>query len=130
MKPIHILVSVLVLTLSYTAPVRAEKAAAPVVPAAKHSVWKVQGAKCSVYLLGSVHVLKAENYPLPAVFENAFSNASTVVFETDIGAMMLPQTQAKMMERAQLPPGQTLKDLLSEKTYADLLAHLKQSELP
>jgi uncharacterized protein YbaP (TraB family) len=83
-----------------------------------------------VYLLGSVHVLKAENYPLPAVFENAFSNASVVVFETDIGAMMLPATQAKMMERAQLPQGQTLKDVLSEKTYADLLAQLKQSDLP
>src|SRR5215471_5714789 len=96
----------------------------------KHSAWLVKGEKCSVYLLGSVHVLKAENYPLPAVFENAFSNASIVVFETDIGAMMLPSTQAKMMERAQLPPGQTLKDVLSEKTYADLLEHLKQSDLP
>src|ERR1043165_5396494 len=85
---------------------------------AKHCAWKVQGEKCSVYLLGSVHVLKAENYPLPAVFENAFSNASVVVLETDIGGMMKPETQMGLMTKALLPEGQSLKDLLSEKTYA------------
>jgi len=98
--------------------------------AAKHSAWKVQGEKCSVYLLGSVHVLKEEHYPLPAVFENAFSNASIVVFETDIGVMLKPETQLKLMTKAQLPEGQTLKNVLSEKTYAALSAHLKDSGLP
>lgn len=97
---------------------------------ARHCAWKLQGEKCTVHLLGSVHVLKPENYPLPAVFESAYSNASVVVFETDVGTMMKPETQLKLMMKAQLPDGQTLKDVLSEKTYAGLSAHLEKSGLP
>jgi uncharacterized protein YbaP (TraB family) len=74
--------------------------------------------------------LKAENYPLPAVFESAFSNASLVCFEKDIGAMMKQETQVKLSARAALPAGQTLKEVLSEKTYAELSQHLKASGMP
>ena len=35
-------------------------------PAALHSLWKVQGASNVVYLLGSVHLLKENDYPLAA----------------------------------------------------------------
>ena len=96
----------------------------------KHTAWRVQGTNCTVYLLGSVHVLKREHYPLPAVFENAFSNAHTVVFEVDVGEMMKPETQFKMMARAQLPAGESLKEQLSEETYAAFLRQLKERELP
>lgn len=126
MKITRLLQLIVVVCLSSTPATFAKDAPKP----AQHAAWRIQGDKCSVYLLGSVHVLKEEHYPLPAVFERAFSNASLVVFETDIGAMMKPKTQMKLMEKAQLPDGQTLKDVLAEKTYADLSAHLKQSGLP
>ena len=29
----------------------------------KHSLWKVQGKQNTLYLLGSIHVLKKEDYP-------------------------------------------------------------------
>ena len=102
-------------------------ASEPTAAPERHSVWKVQGEKCAVHLLGSVHVLKAEHYPLPAAFENAFSNASLIYFETDIGAMLKPETQSKLAMRAALPEGQTLKDSLSEQTYGGLSQHLKAS---
>jgi uncharacterized protein YbaP (TraB family) len=82
-----------------------------------------------VYLLGSVHVLKADNYPLPGVFESAFSNASVVVFETDIAAMLRPETQTQLMTQSELPNGQTLKDVLSTKTYAALTDYIKKAGL-
>lgn len=96
----------------------------------KHSAWVVQSSNCTVTLLGSVHVLKKEHYPLPAVFESAFSNASVVVFETDVGAMNDPKTQAKLMARAILPEGETLKEHLSEETYGALQKRLAQGGLP
>lgn len=129
MKTSRVLLFNFVLLAAFVSPAWAKDATNSAV-ATKHSAWKVQGAKCSVYLLGSVHVLKPEHYPLPAVFESAFSNATVVVFETDIGAMTKPETQMKLMSKAQLPEGRMLKDELTEKTYAGLLSHLKDSGLP
>jgi uncharacterized protein YbaP (TraB family) len=118
-----------VLVLSFVLPICAKDAPAAAATT-KHSAWLVKGEKCSVYLLGSVHVLKSEHYPLPAVFESAFSNASIVVFETDLDEMMKLDTQRSLLTKAQLPDGQTLKDVLTEKTYADLLAWLKENQVP
>lgn len=128
MKTSRLLSLFSVLCLAFAAPALAEQTNS--VPAAKHAAWKIEGAKCSVYLLGSVHVLKEEHYPLPPVFERAYSNASIVVFEADIDTMMKPETQMQLMTKAQLPDGKTLKDVLSEKTYADLSAYLKEAEIP
>jgi hypothetical protein len=90
----------------------------------------VQGQSNVVYLLGSVHVLKSENYPLPAVIEGAFSNSAIAVFETDIGAMEKPETQMKVLGRARLPEGQTLQEQLSPAVYSNFTNHIAQVGLP
>lgn len=46
-------------------------------------LWEVEADRSRVYLLGSVHVLKAEDYPLTAPMEAAFEEAETLVFEVD-----------------------------------------------
>ena len=42
------------------------------VQAAPLSLWKIEHDQAVVYLVGSVHVLKADDYPLPAAFQMAF----------------------------------------------------------
>lgn len=95
-----------------------------------HSLWQVQGKSNVVYLLGSVHVLKAENYPLPVVIERAFTNSVIVAFETDIGAMEQPETQMKVLTKARLPEGQTLQEQLSPAVYSSFTNHAAQDGLP
>jgi len=96
----------------------------------RHSLWKVEGKSNVVYLLGSVHLLKPENFPLPAPIESAFTNAQIAAFETDVEKMEDPAVQIKMLSKAQLPPGETLKDHLSAETYAMFAKHAKDSGLP
>src|SRR4051812_36098491 len=55
-----------------------------------HSLWKVEGKKAAVYLLGSIHVLKEEDYPLAEPIEKAFTNSEVVAFETDVAALEDP----------------------------------------
>jgi uncharacterized protein YbaP (TraB family) len=98
--------------------------------AARHSLWKVQGKNCSLYLLGSVHALKPEQYPLPAVIESAFNDSQIVAFETDIAAMEDPAMAMKLMSKAKLPEGQTLQTQLSPEIYQQLTNHLKGSMVP
>ena len=126
MKFLRLLQILPVVCLSFASPSFAKDTSV----AAKHTAWRIQGDKCTVHLLGSLHLMKEESYPLPAVFEHAFTNASIVVFETDIGEMMKPATQFKLMSKGSLPEGRTLKDELSAETYKAFAAHLQSNGLP
>lgn len=111
--------------------VPAEVHAQPAQPSAgKHSLWKVQGKSTAVYLLGSVHVLKKEDYPLPTPLEAAFSNSAIVAFETDIDAMEKPEVMMKMATKGMLPAGQTLHDQLSPAVYASFSNHVQKTGMP
>jgi uncharacterized protein YbaP (TraB family) len=94
-----------------------------------HSLWKISGRTNTVFLLGSAHFLKPSDYPLPAVIENAFSNSATVVFETDIDKLQSLDVQMRLLKKAQLPQGQTLRQQLSTNTYAAFQEHLKRTGL-
>jgi uncharacterized protein YbaP (TraB family) len=55
--------------------------------AQKHFLWKVTGPKGGgVYLLGTIHVGKADFYPLPSIIEESFKKADTLIEEVDISA--------------------------------------------
>jgi uncharacterized protein YbaP (TraB family) len=105
-------------------------AAQPSPAAEHHPLWKVEGKRATVYLLGSVHFLKRENYPVAAPIEAAFERAKVAVFETDLEAAEKPELQMKLLAQAALPPGQTLSDQLSPKLYERLTAQLKETGLP
>jgi hypothetical protein len=95
-----------------------------------HSLWKVEGKQATVYLLGSVHALQEKDYPLPPVIENAFTNAQIVAFETDIGELENPATAMKMMNKSQLPEGQTLENVLSPEIYKAFTKHVEDAGVP
>lgn len=103
----------------------------PTAPAkTHHSLWKIQGARNVVYLMGSIHTLKQENYPLPAVLETAFNDSPVAVFETDIEKMEAPDAQLKLLSKSQLPAGQSLQQVLSKDTYNQFLQHSQKAGLP
>jgi hypothetical protein len=62
----------------------------------------------AVFLLGSLHVLKSDAYPLAKTINEAYGLSQKVVFETDLAAMMDPTVMAKMMAMGLYPEGQTL----------------------
>src|SRR5262249_47648942 len=53
-------------------------------PITQHALWKVEGGRQPVYLLGSIHVLRRQNYPLERPIEDAFDEATVVAFEIDM----------------------------------------------
>jgi uncharacterized protein YbaP (TraB family) len=95
-----------------------------------HSLWKVEGKSNTVYLLGSIHLLKESDYPLPAVIENAFTNSKIAAFETDIGEMESPEAQMKLLSQATLPPGETLEQQLSPEVYSAFTNYAREAGLP
>ena len=128
MQPIN-LSTLLLLLLSLATP-RLEAAPIKAASGDKHSLWKLQGNDNVVYLLGSVHVLKKENYPLPAPIEKAFKDAQIVVFETDIDALQKPENAMKMLAKGQLPAGETLSKQLSPSVYESFSNHMQKTSMP
>jgi uncharacterized protein YbaP (TraB family) len=84
------------------------------------ALWTVSGPKGKVYLFGSFHLLPPEvNWRTPAL-SRALEESATIVFETDVaGANAAPAMQQLIAKHGMLPPGDTLRGLLSEKANAE-----------
>ena len=95
-----------------------------------HLLWKVEGKSNVVYLMGSIHLMKAEDYPLAPPLETAYSNAQIAVFETDISIMSDLSGQMALLTKMQLPEGDSLQKHLSPETYAAFTKHVKETGLP
>lgn len=91
-------------------------------------LWTVEGRQNTVYLLGSVHVLRPGDAALPAAAERAFDDAERLVMEIDLdepGSDQLAMV-AEMQQAAMLPAGQTLEGVLGS-DYASINKRAQQS---
>lgn len=93
----------------------------------RNSLWRVTSKDNTVYLLGSLHLLRQENYPLSNVIEKAFEESRVLVLEVDLGVTSDPITQLMMLTKGMFSQGQSLEKSLNRKTYS--LAKDKVREL-
>jgi uncharacterized protein YbaP (TraB family) len=90
--------------------------------------WKATKNGRSVFLVGSVHLLTKDFYPLHPAFEQAFAASDLLVEEVDYAEAM--GSQLEILARAVLPPGQSLDTVLSAPTLALVNKRLQQPGLP
>lgn len=83
-------------------------------------LWKVSDADNSVYLLGSFHLLKADDYPLPAEVDRAFDDSASLLFEVDPAAMTAPESVAAMRKYMAYEDGKSLSVVLPKATLDKL----------
>jgi uncharacterized protein YbaP (TraB family) len=89
------------------------------VAAADPAVWRVEGENgAEVWLFGSVHVLRREDYPLPASVDRLFARADEIVMELDLDDIDPAEQQQVVLSKALLPQGTSLRDVLSPEAYA------------
>ena len=94
-------------------------------------LWKVTGPGDSrVYLLGSFHLLRAQDYPLAADVDQAFAASKRVVFELSPQDMQSPQLTQKMLQAAVRTDGTELKRDLDPATWTKLQAYATANNLP
>jgi uncharacterized protein YbaP (TraB family) len=93
-------------------------------------LWAVENGTNTVYLLGSIHFLTRESYPLAGEIENAYRDSEKVVFETDINGFNDPTFQSKMLNLGTIPEGKTLQQYVSKQTYSSLKKRADRLGLP
>lgn len=81
-------------------------------------LWKVSDADNSVYLLGSFHLLKPDDYPLSKDVDVAFADAESLVFEMTPEEMASPALGMQMGQAAQRTDGSKLDSELPPATVA------------
>jgi uncharacterized protein len=85
---------------------------------AKTFAWKATGNGGVVYLIGSIHVMTPDFYPLNPALEAAFKDTDLLVEEVDMAEMLDPTAQMRILARGMLPGDQSLDKLLSPATLA------------
>jgi uncharacterized protein YbaP (TraB family) len=87
-------------------------------------LWRLRSQTATVFLAGSIHILKPSLYPLPRQLQAAFDQADFLVLEVDTEGVSSADLQAISLRHALLQAPQTLSDVLPEALYARLNEHL------
>lgn len=114
------LVAALALPAAFATEPQSQAAAPAATPVQKPLLWKVSDADNSVYLLGSFHLLKQEDYPLPKEVDAAFDDAESLLFEVDPREMTAPETMATVQKYAAYEEGKSLSTVLPKPTLDKL----------
>jgi uncharacterized protein len=93
-------------------------------------VWAIHGDHNTVYLAGSVHLLKANDSALPAAFERAYTGSQTLVMELDLGKVDQTAAAAWMLQNGMLPDGKTLRQVVGDARYQRLSTEAERLGLP
>jgi uncharacterized protein YbaP (TraB family) len=105
-------------------PVLADESGHPV------TLWKVAGAQNSVYLLGSIHLLRAKDYPLPTILDTAYDDAEVLVMEIDMDDLNPLAAQAAFTTYGIIQGEQTLQDLMGDELYERALSAADAIDIP
>ncbi|WP_430543596.1 TraB/GumN family protein [Stenotrophomonas acidaminiphila] len=114
-------------SLARQAPAAGTPAKAPPVPL----LWKASGPRgAELYLLGSFHLLRADDYPLSADVDAAFDASSQLLFELAPEEMNSPALATQMAQAALRRDGRLLKDELDADTWRRLQDYAAANGLP
>jgi uncharacterized protein YbaP (TraB family) len=84
----------------------------------KSFLWQVRSDKSTIYILGSIHFLKNENYPLKKTIEKAFDGTQKLVLEIDLKNADPGAIQRMTLEKGINRDGKTLQQNVSTETYS------------
>lgn len=85
----------------------------------KNFLWEVRSNTATVYLLGSVHFMRKDIYPLDSKIEDAFKRSTILVVEANINDTAKTDVQ-RLMANAYYPSSNTLDRHVSRETYETL----------
>jgi len=93
-------------------------------------VWAIHGDHNTVYLAGSVHLLKADDSRLPSGFDRAYGGSKALVMELDMNKVDPMEAASWMLEHGTLKDGATLRTTIGEERYRRVSAEAQRLGVP
>lgn len=98
---------------------------------AETSLYEVTNKKGeSLYLGGTIHLLRPSDFPLPAEFQQAFDNSQMLVLETDLQKASSPEFGQKMMQQMMYTGGKNLSSELRPEVWKELQDYSTTNQVP
>jgi len=97
--------------------------------AEKNFLWRVQSKRNTVYVLGSIHLLKKDVYPLSRTIEGAFEKSDVLAVEANVNDISRLDI-GKLMESAFYPVSDSLEKHVSGKTFSLIKEETARAGLP
>ena len=95
----------------------------------KSFLWKVTSDDNTVYVLGSLHMMRPQDYPLNKCIEDAFNKSDVLSVEANINDTTQLDLE-NLLEKALYPENETLEDHVSRETYETIEKETGRLGLP
>lgn len=83
-------------------------------------MWQMNNGENTIYLLGSIHIMPKDIYPLEPELEQAFDDAEVLVVEVDATTLDQQAVNTFIMQKATFQDSTTLQDVIGEELYAEI----------
>ena len=93
-------------------------------------IWTVEKGGRTSWLVGSLHLLTADAYPLPSALDAAFATADVLVEEANPEELKAPAAAMQLVAKAMYPPGTTLQSQVSKDTFDKIAKRAEKIGLP
>ncbi|CAN5909329.1 TraB/GumN family protein [soil metagenome] len=94
------------------------------------SVWMAEKDGHHIYFAGTIHLLRDEDYPLPAVYETAYQDSTKLIFELPPDSEGNAEIAKKMQALGTYPAGDNLKKHLPPETMKKVIDWADKKKLP
>ena len=85
------------------------------------AAWRILGSDGGeIVLFGSMHMLRSQDYPLPVAVDGLIDRAETIVMEIDLDDLDLVAQQRFILDKALLPQGTELAEVIDAELYGIL----------
>ena len=94
------------------------------------TLWAVDGEANTVFILGSVHLLREQDHPLPSMIDAAYEEAESIVMEIDMDDLDPIAMQTLITQLGRLADGRTLADIMGPELYAEAQKAAAAMDIP
>jgi len=94
------------------------------------SMWQINGASNRIYLLGSVHVLRQQDHPIPTAIEKAYQDAEILIMEIDVDDLDPIEMAGMVNELGVIKDGSTLQEIMGPSLYEEAADYASQLDIP
>jgi uncharacterized protein YbaP (TraB family) len=96
----------------------------------RNFIWKITKDQRAIYLVGSVHLLTKDFYPLSPALDASFKDSDLLVEEANLDDLLSPTSQALLLQRGLLPGGQTVDKVVAPATYQLVVQRIAALGMP